>query len=253
MSRHSSRLKNTVCGMKEHQTRYVTMQRFFNINYCITWSKTQISAELLCDMIMLPGSGRGEEVNPLSITQFALHPCQITEIPLMLGYPEIKPSSHRARVNHNMQIAKIRSVQCTAHKFPLLDTRWRKRHLQITLTLESTTFPLNAIACCCTCCFIARICRVAARLCTKPANPPRWVGGWLHLAANQRHNPARSPLLRTRFTSSQAAFVGPNKSLSRGCTWQVGNRWVAVNITAIFVVWVIKATANRWVNSTKDM
>lgn len=36
----------------------------------------------------------------------------------MLGYPEVKPSSHRVRVDHNMQIAKIRSLQCIAHNFP---------------------------------------------------------------------------------------------------------------------------------------
>lgn len=145
-------------------------------------------------------------------------------------------------------------MHCSAQNFPLLDTRWHKQLLQFTLTLESTTFPFNAIACCLLyALFYCKNVPGCSTIMLKAANPPRWVGDWLHLAANLRHNPARAPLRRTRFTSAQAAFVGPNKRLSRGCIWKVGNGWVAVNITAIFVLTLIKAMANRWVRSTKDM
>lgn len=136
------------------------------------------------------------------------------------------------------------SAPCNApHNFPLLDTRyssyrllspssrplfpWMPSHVVVLAALLQKNMP------------------VCSTIMLKPANPHRWVGDWRHLAAKQRHKPARSPLVRTRFTSSQAAFVGPNKSLSRGCTWQVGIGWVAVNITAIFVLRLIKAMANR--------
>lgn len=246
MSRHSSRLKNTVCGMEEHQTRYVTMHQFVNTNYYITQSnKTQRSYCVTYD-----DTGQREGCVGKSTMIYTI--CT-SPMPNYRNPVNVRLFWNKTSIGLRQMHIAI-SAPCNApHNFPLLDTLWHKQLLQITLTLESTTFPLNAIACCCTCCFIAKNMPVCSTIMLKAANPHRWVGDWLHLAANQRHKPARSPLVRTRFTSSQAAFVGPNKSLSRGCTWQVGIGWVAVNITAIFVLRLIKAMANRWVNSTKDM
>lgn len=69
--------------------------------------------------------------------------------------------------------------------------------------------------------------------------------------------PATQPPRGRRFcelvSPPQAAFVGLNKSVSRSCTYQLANGRVAVNITAIFVLRLIKATTNRRVNRTKEM